>query len=71
MSTAEQAVLPHRSTDERGRAIPMTDEEVRARAGAVARGLEALNEMGDEHEQRQTLDALTAALGGEHPPDRE
>jgi len=71
MPTAEQTVLPHRSTDERGRAIPMTEEEVRARAVEVARGLEALNEMGDEEEQRQTLDALMAALGGEHPPDRE
>jgi hypothetical protein len=70
-AAAPQATLPRRSTDEHGRAIPMTEAEVRARAEAVARSLEALNEMGDEEEQRRTRDALMAALGGERPPDRE
>ncbi|MFI5457744.1 MAG: hypothetical protein ACHRXM_20065 [Isosphaerales bacterium] len=43
----------------------MTDEEIRARAADVARGLDALDDMGDEEEQRQTLDALMKAIDEE------
>jgi hypothetical protein len=32
---------------------------------AVARGLDALDDMGDEEEQRQTLDALVKAIDEE------
>ena len=55
----------HRSVDATGRALPMTEEEIRARAVAVARGLDALDDMGDEEEQRQTLDALVKAIDEE------
>ena len=55
----------HRSVDESGRALPMTDEEIRARAVEIASGLSALDEMGDEEEQRQTLDALMKAIDEE------
>ena len=48
----------HRSVDPSGRALPMTDEEILARAVEIARGLNALDDMGDEEEQQQTLDAL-------------
>jgi hypothetical protein len=40
----------------------MTEAEVRARAEAIASGLDALDDMGDENEQRQTLDALMKGL---------
>jgi hypothetical protein len=53
------------SVDDAGRAIPMTDEEIRARAAEIARGLDALDDMGDEEEQRQTLDALMKAIDEE------
>jgi hypothetical protein len=43
----------------------MTDEEIRARAAEIARGLDALDDMGDEEEQRQTLDALMKAIDEE------
>jgi hypothetical protein len=48
-------VSPHRSVDATGRALPMTVEEIHAGAGEIARGLDALDDMGDEEEQRQTL----------------
>jgi len=34
----------------------MTVEEIHARAVEIARGLDALDDMGDEEEQRQTLE---------------
>jgi hypothetical protein len=54
-----------RSVDASGRALPMTDEEVRARAVEIARGLDALDDMGDEEAQRQTLDSLMKAIDEE------
>lgn len=57
-----QAVSPIRSVDAAGRALPMTDEEIRARASDIARGLDSLDDMGDEEEQQQSLDALMKAL---------
>ena len=35
----------------------MTDEEIHAQAVEIARGLDVLDDMGDEDEQRQTLSA--------------
>jgi hypothetical protein len=58
-------VRQERSVDATGRAIIMTDEEIRARAAEIARGLDALDDMGDEEEQRQTLDALMNAIDEE------
>jgi broad specificity phosphatase PhoE len=43
----------------------MTVEEIRAQAVEIARGLDALDEMGDEEEQRQTLNALMKAIDEE------
>jgi hypothetical protein len=40
----------------------MTDEEIRARAPEVARGLDALDDMGDEEEQQKTLDTLMTVI---------
>jgi hypothetical protein len=54
-----------RSVDAAGRALPMTDEEIRARAAEIATGLDALDQMGDGEEQGQTLDALMKAIDDE------
>ena len=43
----------------------MTVEEIRARAIEIASGLDALDDMGDQAEQRQTLDALIKAIDEE------
>jgi hypothetical protein len=53
---------PHRSFDIHGRALRMTEEEIRVRNQEAIRGLEALDDMGDEDEQRETLDAIMKAL---------
>jgi hypothetical protein len=62
MAIAPDPVSPHHSVDARGRAQPMPDEEIRRRNEEAIRGLEALDTMGDEDEQRETLDALLKAL---------
>jgi len=43
----------------------MTVEEICTRALEIARGLDALDDMGDQEEQRQTLDALIKAIDEE------
>ncbi len=48
-------VSQYHSVDATGRALPMTDEEIRARAAEVARGLDALDDLGDEEEQRPRI----------------
>jgi hypothetical protein len=55
-------VSPRRSFDEHGRALPLSEEEVRRRNAEAIQALDALDDMGDEQEQRATLDALMAAL---------
>ncbi len=65
LAVAPSLVSPHNSVDASGRALPMTDAEIRARADAIARGLDALDDMGDAEEQRQTLEALIKAIDQE------
>ena len=65
MGITHSTVSPHRSVDATGRALPMTVEEIHAQAVEIARGLDALDDMGDEDEQRQTLNALMKAIDEE------
>jgi broad specificity phosphatase PhoE len=65
MAITHSTVSPHRSVDATGRALPMTTEEIRAQAVEIARGLDALDDMGDEEEQSQTLSALMKAIDEE------
>jgi hypothetical protein len=65
MSPSEPTSRPHRPVDAHGRAVPRTEEEICARAEEIARGLYALDDMGDEEEQRRTLDALIKAIDEE------
>jgi excisionase family DNA binding protein len=62
MAVAPNPVSPHRSVDAQGRALPLTDEEIRRRNEEAIRALQALDDMGDEDEQRETLEALLKAL---------
>ena len=71
MTIAPSAVSPHRSVDASGRALPMTDAEIQARAAVAIRALDAVADMGDEDEQRQTLDALMKAIDAEPLSDRK
>lgn len=70
LSEASSAVLPERSIDARGRAIPLSEEEIARRAEAAIRALDALDDMGDEDEQRETLDALIEAIDQDRLSDR-
>ncbi len=65
MAATPPIVTPRQSVDASGRALPMTTEEILARAPEIARGLDALDDMGDEEEQRRTLDALIKAIDDE------
>lgn len=71
MPPAAPAVLPRRSVDAHGRAIPMTEAEIRARAKEAIRALDALDDMGDEDEQRATLDALIEGVNAHPLSDRK
>jgi excisionase family DNA binding protein len=62
MATAQQATPTRRSLDEQGRAVPLSDEDLRRRAEEGRRLLAALDDIGDEPEQRETFAALKAAL---------
>jgi hypothetical protein len=59
------SISPGQSVDATGRALPMIDEEIRARAAEIARSLDALDDMGDEEKERKTLDALMKAIDEE------
>jgi hypothetical protein len=61
ISIANTVVSPRRSVDAHGRAIPLSAEEIRQRAEESIRALDALYDMGDEAEQRATLEALIEA----------
>ena len=49
---------PYRSVDARGRALTMTEEQVRARAESIARGLDALVAEMDSALARDDVPAL-------------
>lgn len=65
MDPNHQPVKPRRATDETGRLLPITEEELSARAPMIIEGLKALGEIGTEEEQRETLEFLAEALGPE------
>jgi hypothetical protein len=65
MDVAPKPVSPYRSVDVHGRAIPMTEEEIRQRNAGAIRALDEVAEMGGEEEQRATLEALMTSIDEE------
>jgi hypothetical protein len=65
MAIAPKPVSPHRSVDIHGRALPMTEEEILQRNAGALRALDEVAEMGDEEEQRATLEALMTSIDEE------
>jgi hypothetical protein len=65
MAIAPESVSPHRSVDIHGRALPMTEEEILRRNAGAIRALDEVAEMGDEEEQRATLEALMTSIDEE------
>jgi hypothetical protein len=64
-------VSPHRSVDAHGRALPMTDEEIRRKAEEAIRALDAIDHIGNEEEQCATFEALAAAIDEEPLSNRK
>jgi len=65
MAIAPKPVSPYHSVDIHGRALPMTDAEILQRNVEAIRALDEVAEMGDEAEQRATLEALMTAIDEE------
>jgi hypothetical protein len=65
MAIAPNPVSPFRSVDIHGRALPLTKEEILQRNAEAIRALDEVAEMGDEEEQRATLEALMTAIDEE------
>ena len=64
MSIAPSTTSPHRSVDAHGRALPMTEDEVKARAELAISALDALDDMGSEEEQREYLLSMGLSESG-------
>jgi hypothetical protein len=62
MAIEPKHVSPHRSVDARGRALRMTDEEIRRRNEEAIRALDEVALIGDVEEQNATFDALVKGL---------
>ena len=62
MATAQEIEAIRTGTDARGRAVPMTDEDALLRDREAAKALDALDDMGDAAEQRNTLETLKRGL---------
>jgi hypothetical protein len=56
---------PHRSVDTHGRALPMTEEEIRRKAREAMRVTDEIASIGDLDEQDATLALLMKALDEE------
>ncbi len=65
MDIASKPVSPYRSVDLHGRALLMTEEEILQRNAEAIRALDEVAEMGEEEEQRATLEALMTAIDEE------
>jgi hypothetical protein len=65
MNQQDQPVRPNIATDEHGRLISLSDEELRRRAEQAMKALETVGEIGTEEDQRETLEFLAEAFGPE------
>jgi hypothetical protein len=59
-----------RSFDDRGQAVRLTDDEVRQRNAKALATLEIIEGIGDDAEQRETLDHLSRVVDEDRLSDR-
>jgi hypothetical protein len=59
-----------RSFDDRGRAIPLTEEGIRQRNELALAALNAIEGIGDDIEQRETLEYLVRVVDEDRLSDR-
>ena len=71
MANATTPVSPRSSFDARGRALPMTEEEIRRRNEDAIRALDSLDEIGDAEEQlpRPSRRSLPTSTRNRSPPE--
>ena len=62
MATAPTTTALLRSFDEHGHAIRLTPEQVRERNKLALESLDAIREIGDDQEQRETLEYLIRVI---------
>ena len=70
MATAPETAASPRSFDERGRAVRLTEDEVRERNALALAALDAIEQIGDDAEQRETLDYLMRVVDEDRLSDR-
>ena len=70
MANAPPTAAFPRSFDERGQAVRLTEDEVRERNARALAALDAIERIGDDAEQRETLDYLMRVVDEDRLSDR-
>ena len=70
MAMVASTMTSLRSFDDRGRAVRLTEEEIRQRNALAQAALDSLEEIGDDTEQRETLDYLMRVIDEDRLSDR-
>ena len=70
MAAVPPVAVSQRSFDDLGRALPLTADEIRERNEVALAALDALDEIGDDAEQRETLDYLIRVVDEDRMSDR-
>ena len=70
MATTFSTAASLRSFDDRGQAVPLTEDEVHQRNALALAALEAVEAIGDDIEQRETLDDLMRVVDEDRLSDR-
>lgn len=70
MATVPSAALPERSFDETGRAPRLSANEIRERNALALAALEAIEQIGDDSEQRETFEYLARVVDEDRLSDR-
>ena len=70
MATVPSAAVSPPSFDDRGRAVRLTEQEIRERNALALAALEAIEQIGDDAEQRATLDYLMRVVDEDWLSDR-
>ncbi|HKI20758.1 MAG TPA: hypothetical protein VKA15_22900, partial [Isosphaeraceae bacterium] len=64
MATAPSTAVSPPSFDDRGRAVRLTEDEIREKNALALAALDAIEEIGNDAEQRETLDCLISRFPG-------
>jgi hypothetical protein len=70
MTTAPSQTVSARSFGDRGQAVRLSEAEIRERNTHALAALDAIERIGDEDEQRETLDYLARVIDEDRLSDR-